>query len=261
MEGAGVGYDRGVPAEAPGPMNRLYALGRYPFLLGFPYLADPFRVEGVENIPEQGPFLLLPNHQSALDPPLVQSYCPRPVHAMTKSTQFASPVFRWLLPRILAFPVRRYRVDPQAVRVALRLLGNGEGVCIYPEGERCWDGTLQPFRRGALRLMLAADVPVIPCGIDGMYDLWPRWAGRPRRGLPVTLRFGEPLRFGPFPDRAARDAHLPEAERRLRAALLELSGENRRRTGRSGGAGALEGEGSGSLAGELRTPGDPASGP
>ncbi len=209
-------------------MNALYRAGRLPFRWGMPRLANPLRVEGLENVPREGSFLLLPNHQSALDPPLVQSFCPRAVHAMTKSTQFASPVFRWILPRILAFPVRRYRVDPQAVRVALRLLQAGEGVCIYPEGERTWDGTLQPFRRGTLRLMLAADVPVVPCGIEGMYDLWPRWARRPRRGIPVTLRFGKPLRFGPFPDRAARDASLPEAEARLRAALLELSGENRR---------------------------------
>ncbi len=212
-------------------MTRTYRAGHRFLRWAFPKLIHPLSVEGLENIPGEGPFLLLPNHQSILDPPLVQSLCPREVHSMTKSTQFASPPFRWLIPRILGFPVRRYRVDPQAVRVVLRLLGEGRGVCIYPEGERTWDGTLQPFRRGTLRLMLAAGVPVIPCGIEGMYDIWPRWAKRPRKGLPATIRFGEPLRFGPFPDRRTRDAHLPEAEARLRSALLELSGEMRRQGG------------------------------
>ncbi len=216
-------------------MTRTYRAGHRFLRWAFPKLIDPLKVEGLENIPEAGPFLLLPNHQSILDPPLVQCLCPREVHAMTKSTQFASPPFRWLIPRILGFPVRRYRVDPQAVRVVLRLLGEGRGVCIYPEGERSWDGTLQPFRRGTLRLMLAAGVPVIPCGIEGMYDVWPRWASRPRKGLPATIRFGAPLHFGPFPDRKARDAHLPEAEARLRRALLDLSGESRREARRSVG--------------------------
>jgi 1-acyl-sn-glycerol-3-phosphate acyltransferase len=203
----------------------LYRAGRYPCRWLFRYLADPLVVGGTQNIPGEGPFLLFPNHQSALDPFLVQSFCPRDVYSMTKSTQFAHPVFRWIIPRILGFPVRRYRVDPQAVRTTLRLLRAGQGVCVYPEGERTWDGSLQPFRRGAVRLALAAGVPVIPCGIMGTYEVWPRWASRPRQGIPVSVRYGSPIRFGPYPDRSARDADLPRAEARLRSALQELCGE------------------------------------
>ncbi|MEX2530313.1 MAG: lysophospholipid acyltransferase family protein [Gemmatimonadota bacterium] len=185
------------------------------------------RVEGVEHLPDDGPFLLVPNHQSLADPFLVQAYCRRPVHSMTKSTQFAPAVFRWFIPRLCGFPVRRYRVDPQAVRVLLRLLEEGEGVCIYPEGERTWDGTMQPFRRGALRVLLRAGVPIVPVGISGTYDLWPRWASRPRPGfgprVKVGLRYGEPLCYGEIRDRSTRERLLPELERRLRTALQELS--------------------------------------
>jgi 1-acyl-sn-glycerol-3-phosphate acyltransferase len=180
-------------------------------------------VHGVEHIPPSGPFLLLPNHQSALDPFLVQSFCPRPVHSMTKSTQFASAPHRWLLSRVGAFPVRRYQVDPQAVRTALRLLDAGEGVCIYPEGERSWDGAIQPFRRGALRLALRAGVPLIPVGIHGMFDVWPRWLSRPRPGARAHLRFGEPFSYGVIRDRQRREALLPELESRLVFALEELA--------------------------------------
>ena len=113
------------------------------------------KIEGRENIPRQGPFFLIANHQSVLDPILIQANCPRIVHSFTKSTQFSSgAVARWLLPRINAIPTRRYRVDPQVVRTALRLLEEGEAVCIYPEGERSWDGLLQPLRRGTVRLIL-----------------------------------------------------------------------------------------------------------
>jgi len=184
----------------------------------------PVRVEGQENLPASGPFVLVANHQSVLDPIFIQSNCPRPVHTLTKSTQFSRFPFRWLLPRILALPVRRYRVDPQVVRMMLRRLAQGEVVGIYPEGERTWDGTLQPLRRGTVRFLLRAGVPVVPCGISGAFDVWPRWVGGPRRGGEVVLRFGRPLHLGVHRGRRSRDAALPDAMAQLREALSELSG-------------------------------------
>ncbi len=188
----------------------------------FCHLAARVRVEGTENIPRKGPFLLLSNHQSILDPIFVQAHCPRTVHSMTKSTQFAKPLFRWVLPRVHGFPTRRYRVDPQAVRVALRLLKEGKGVGIYPEGERSWDSVLQPFRPGSVRLALKAGVPVILAGISGSYDVWPRWSRRIRRA-PVTIRFGKPILFGAHDRREERERTLPEATRTIEEALRHLS--------------------------------------
>jgi 1-acyl-sn-glycerol-3-phosphate acyltransferase len=180
------------------------------------------QVEGLENVPASGPFILVANHQSILDPILVQSACPRPVHTLTKSSQFGTFPFGWLLPRILALPARRYRVDPQVVRLMLRRLGQGEAVGIYPEGERTWDGTLQPIRRGTVRVLLRAGVPVVPCGISGAFHVWPRWGKLPRRGR-VVLRFGRPLQFGVHRGRVAREAALPEAMERLGSVLQDLS--------------------------------------
>mgnify|MGYP005857980471 CR=1 FL=1 len=185
-----------------------------------PLVAD-LRVEGRGRVPEQGPFLLVANHRSILDPVLAQVACPRPVHTMTKSTQFGRAPFGWLLPRLRTFPVRRYRVDPQAVRTALRLLEQGRGVGVYPEGERSWDGRAQPFRRGTVRLILKAGVPVVPCGISGSYEVWPRWSHRPVKG-PVSVRFGEPLHLGRHDDRREREAAFEDARTRLRSALTQL---------------------------------------
>jgi len=196
-------------------------------------------VSGIEHVPASGPCILLPNHQSALDPLLVQGICPRMVSTMTKSTQFASPIFRFLLRHGEAFPVRRYKTDPQAVRTLLRKLGEGRAVCLYPEGERSWDGTLQPLRRGAIRAILRANVPVVPVGIQGMYDVWPRWRGVPRLGLPVSLRFGQAIHFGDLRDRPEREAAVAYATDRIRRALLELSGEGLRFQRNSTEAGQL----------------------
>jgi 1-acyl-sn-glycerol-3-phosphate acyltransferase len=179
-------------------------------------------VVGRERVPRDGPFILVANHQSILDPIIVQVHCPRPLHTLTKSTQFNKRPFGWLLPRINALPTRRYRVDSQVVRMMLSRLAAGHGVGVYPEGERSWDARLQPFRRGTIRVLLKAGVPVVPCGVVGSYDVWPRWSRRPRRHR-VRLEFGEPIRWPGMDDRAAREAFLPEAAATLRRRLDELS--------------------------------------
>jgi 1-acyl-sn-glycerol-3-phosphate acyltransferase len=182
-------------------------------------------VSGLENVPASGPFILVANHQSVLDPILVQSVCPRHLHTFTKSTQFSSRLFRWVLVRVNGIPTRRYRVDPQVVRVALRRLEAGAGVGIYPEGERSWDGTLQPFRQGTVRFLLKAGVPIVPCGLDGSYDVWPRWSRRLRRRR-VRLRFGKPLHWATLGTRPERDAALPQAAEALKEALLAMGAWN-----------------------------------
>ena len=186
-------------------------------------------VQGSEHIPETGPFLLIANHQSYLDPVLIQAVVSRPLYTMAKSTEFSNPLLAGLMKRLNSFPVRRFEIDPQAVRIALRHLRAGRGVGIYIEGERSWDGRLQAPRLGTLRLILKAGVPVIPCGISGAYDVWPRWDRRIQRNS-VTIRFGAPLRFPRLDDRRARNAALPDARERLMGALASLSGAVR--TGR-----------------------------
>lgn len=179
-------------------------------------------VSGTSHIPRTGPFFLVANHESILDPVLVQGNCRRTVHFFTKSTQFSSSaVFRWFLPRVAAIPARRYRVDPQSVRTALRALERGDGVGIYLEGERSWEGALQPFRRGSIRLILRAGVPVVPCGVSGTYRAWPRWSRRRWRST-VSIRYGEPLHFGVHDTRAEREAALDETAERIAAALMGL---------------------------------------
>lgn len=185
-------------------------------------------VEGEKNVPMEGGFLLLTNHRSIIDGPVVHCYSPRLLYSMTKSTQFRQPWERAILRHVGAFPTRRHQVDPQAVRVTLRYLEQGRAVGIYPEGERSWDGRIQPLRLGTIRLVLKAGVPVVPCGVVGLYDFWPRWDRLPRRlpflnRAPVTIRFGTPMHFGRHDDRASREAHLDETLEAITAALEDVS--------------------------------------
>ena len=181
-------------------------------------------VAGREHVPRRGPFLLVVNHLSFLDPILVAVACPRRIHALAKSTQFVSSrVYAWFLPRVNAIPTRRYKVDPQVVRTVLRLLERGEAVCVYPEGERSWDGAPQPLRRGTVRLLLKAGVPVVPCGISGSYEAKPRWSATRHRAR-VVVRFGEPFEFGVHDTRAEREEAFDAAAVRIVSSLARLSG-------------------------------------
>lgn len=205
------------PPPPPGPFY--WTVHALPRLLWAPL--GKLEGIGLEHIPASGPFLLVSNHQSVLDPFMIQTLFRRPCHPMAKSTQFGSPLVAWALRRCYAFPVRRYRVDPQAVRVALRRLAQGHPVHIYIEGERSWDGGLQKPRPGTVRLALRAGVPILPCAIAGAYDVWPRWHRGIRRGT-VRVAFGEPFHLPVPRSRAEREARLPEAAERIMGAIRSL---------------------------------------
>lgn len=218
-----------VPAEDPRPLRgpqapppAIYRVCQWVARTGWQSLAG-LEITGLEHIPATGPFLVIANHQSNLDPILIQAVIRRPVHAMAKSSQFRVPLVGPLMKRLLAFPVRRHRTDPQAVRIALRRLRAGHGVAVYIEGERSWDGRLQEARPGTVRLALAAGVPIVPCGISGAYAAWPRWARRPQP-LPIRIRFGQPIHLPRIDDRRAREAARPAATDRIMRALAELTG-------------------------------------
>ena len=185
------------------------------------------RTEGEKNVPGKGPFLLVLSHKSHLDSLLLHTFCPRLVFTLAKSSVFRTRFMAWLAPRVGAVPTRRFQIDPQAVRVALRLIGRGEGVGVFPEGERSWDGTLQSLRSGTIKLLLKAGVPVIPCGIVGTYEIFPRWGHMNwlKLGLgrePVIIRYGEPIHFGRHDDRASRERARPDATARIETALQRV---------------------------------------
>ena len=175
-------------------------------------------VRGLDNVPKQGAVLVIANHQSFLDPILVQAVCPRVLHSLAKSTQFGSTMFRKLMTQLYSFPVRRFETDPQAVRQVLRRLAAGHAVIIYIEGERSWDGRLQPARLGAVRIALKAGVPIVPVRVDGAYDAWPRWDRKVKRSR-IRIEFRKPFQLPHAPTRAEREPLVAEAAEQLLAAL------------------------------------------
>jgi 1-acyl-sn-glycerol-3-phosphate acyltransferase len=170
------------------------------------YFGLEFR--GVEHIPLDGPLLIVPNHQTYADPPLVTIPIRRPVFYMAWSRLFTIPVFASFIRRLRAFPVDIDRRDGQAVREAVRLLRAGEALMIFPEGGRTPDGTLQPFKLGAFRMAVTHGTPVLPVTIVGGWEAWPPNRTLPRRRrITITYHSVERPVRGDDPRAAALNLH------------------------------------------------------
>jgi len=181
-------------------------------------------IQGLENIPESGAAVLLSNHTSFLDSIILGVFPKRHIWFMAKNSEFKGPLLTWALRQGRAFPVRRYTIDAQAVRNAIRIVQQGHILGIYPEGERTWDNTLLPFRQVTMRLVLALGKPIIPVGISGAYELMPRWESSIKQS-PVKIRIGEPflLEHIPIPRQTQED--ISEAKRILHNRIENLLGE------------------------------------
>jgi 1-acyl-sn-glycerol-3-phosphate acyltransferase len=190
------------------------------------------RIEGIEHIPRQGAFILVSNHCSNLDPPILGwatgHQVGRVVHFMAKIEMRGWPLVGWLATQSGVYFVRRGEGDRAAQRFSLEALADGRPLAMFVEGTRSRDGHLTAGKPGAALLAIRSGAPLIPVGIAGTHRIFP---GRSRWPHPtrVTVRIGEPFTLVHEPqgrlDRAALihgtdrimdaiEALLPDAQRR-----------------------------------------------
>lgn len=189
------------------------------------------RAQNRSVVPAHGALLIAANHQSYLDPPLVGGYVTqRECHFVARAGLFKFAPFGRFLEALNCIPIREEQGDAGAIREVLRRLARGEAVVIFPEGSRCHDGAMTPFKRGVALLVKRAKVPVVPAAVEGCFDAWPR-GRRPRLlGARVVVRYGEPI---PYDDlmKDGPDAALARLQRQIDAMRLELRAELRQASG------------------------------
>jgi 1-acyl-sn-glycerol-3-phosphate acyltransferase len=187
-----------------------------------------FRVEarGAEHVPAEGPVLLVANHSSFLDPPLIGGMVRRRVTFLAKAELFDVPGLGALIRRLGAHPLRREGADPSALRTAQRVLEQGQALLVFPEGTRGEEGVLRPAKAGAALLAMHSGVPVVPVYVRGSGRAWPRGQRLPRPAK-VMVTFGPALRF-PRASGAERRAQYEAASRRMMAAIDDLRDERDR---------------------------------
>ncbi|MEV7544856.1 lysophospholipid acyltransferase family protein [Streptomyces sp. NPDC089915] len=189
------------------------------------------RIEGLENIPEEGAAIVAGNHLSFSDHFLMPAILGRRITFLAKAEYFTGPGLKGRLTAAFfrsagQIPVDRSGKDAgqAALREGLGVLARGELLGIYPEGTRSHDGRLYKGKVGVAAMALGAGVPVVPCAMVGTFEIQP-----PGQTLPkirrVTIRFGAPLEFSRYEGMEGERAVLRAVTDEIMYAILNLSGQ------------------------------------
>lgn len=206
------------------PLRRIlfYEFGRALVLLVF-VLVYRFRWFGRRNVPARGPVLIVANHQSYFDPPLIGAPArQRQLDFIARGGLFRSRPLAWLMSALNATPIREQGGDTRAIRDVLARLAAGRAVVIFPEGSRTPDGSVGEFKRGVALLVERAACPVVPVAVEGAFDAWPRDRPFPLLfGRRFMVAYGSPIDHGELL-RAGPDEALRRLRREIDALRLGL---------------------------------------
>ncbi len=177
-------------------------------------LRHGMRVEGLENLPKSGGAVLVLNHQSFLDIPLVAAATSRHVSFVARKSLEESKALSYVMRESGVVLIQRGEVaDRGALREMQAHLAAGDLLAMFPEGTRTHDGSVGEFKAGALLAARKAGVPLIPAGIRGSFQVWPRSQKRPGSGR-MALRFCPPVQVDE-----------PQALERVRSAIVAAVGD------------------------------------
>jgi 1-acyl-sn-glycerol-3-phosphate acyltransferase len=192
------------------------------------------RIEGVENLPRTGPFILVTNHTSNLDPLMMGwasgNQIGRVVHFMAKIEMRSWPILGWLATQSGVFFVRRGERDRAAQEFALEALADGRPIAVFPEGTRSRTGHLREGKPGAALLAMRSGAPLVPAGISGTQRIFPKGAWFPRASK-VRIRIGEPFTLPHQPSGRLDRAALAAGTERIMSAIEQLLPPEQRRIG------------------------------
>ena len=171
-------------------------------------------VTGRDKLPDAGPFLLIANHQSFLDPLLI-GMASRRVRFVARASLARFPPLRWWLKGVGTVLIQRAAPSRRDIDAMIATLKAGLPMVLFPEGTRTRDGSVGPFRRGLTLLVKRTGAPVVPIGLRGPFQALPRGRMFP---LPVScaLHLGAPI--------PAEEILAPGGLHRLRRQVAELAG-------------------------------------
>ena len=160
------------------------------------------RVEGRENLPQSGPYIIVSNHINWKDPPLISISLDLSVRYMAKIQAFSYPVLGFIVRATGAFPVRRGEGDRRALVTALRVLAGGQILGFFPEGHRSEDGALLRGKPGVgFIASRVPDAPLVPIAMIGTKQSLIRLMF----GGQAVLRVGRPFHLADLTEEERRD--------------------------------------------------------
>ncbi|MBI2134961.1 1-acyl-sn-glycerol-3-phosphate acyltransferase [Candidatus Woesearchaeota archaeon] len=189
------------------------------------------KVNGIENLPTNRPFILAPNHCSYMEHFLIGAviipHLSKKLHFIAKKEHFqsiAQSSWHSLWEKYTTYiPIDREKGE-EAIKAAVSYLRKGAVIVIYPEGTRSLTGKIQKGKTGVSRLALWARVPVVPLGIKGAFEILPKGKKIPRLKK-ADLSFGKPMYFGKYYNKPINKKILKEITTKIMKEIARLSGQ------------------------------------
>lgn len=204
-------------------MNWVYWTG-WSWFRGVAKASFNYEVVGKERLIDEAGAgaLVVCNHVSFLDPPLIGIAHDNGVYFLARKTLFKG-FCAWLYPRWNSIPIDQENPDMSSLKNVIKMLKSGNRVVMFPEGERSWDGKMLEAKAGVGLIVSKAQVPVIPCRLFGAHEALPRGASFWKRNQ-VTLVVGEAIEFSEAELKAkGREAYQAIADKVVaEIAALEL---------------------------------------
>ena len=165
-------------------------------------------ITGLENIPETGPIVLICNHQSYLDAPVLYAFIKRDVKFLAYYKLFETPFVGKILKIHHDVPIKEK--DLEQIKIAFEqccdILNRNELLCVFPEGNLTNDGTIKDFKHGIRHLWNQCPTPIIPIAIDGFWNTCfsRKPAGKesfknPFKKKHIYVNIGKPMNFTYYP--------------------------------------------------------------
>lgn len=176
------------------PIESLVLYHLFKWSVVSPMLHVYFRgqIYGADKVPQEGPLVVVSNHASDFDPPIVSNCMKRPVAFMAKEELFRVPVLKQAIQLYGAYPVRRGTSDRAALRSALSYLEEGWATGLFLTGTRTPDARIRDPKLGAALIAAKAEAPILPVSLWGTEAIVQKNALLPKP-VPITVRIGDPI--------------------------------------------------------------------
>jgi 1-acyl-sn-glycerol-3-phosphate acyltransferase len=172
-------------------------------LIGLFKLLTRWQIQGKENVPREGPVLVVANHLNLADPPLLGVSLKRRVIFMAKEELFRSSVGSYFVSGLGSFPVHRGRLDREALRSSQKVLDDGLALAMFPEATRSRNARLKAAMPGSALIACRSGVPILPVGITGTEQI--KGLGWLLRRPRLKINIGRPFLLPPVESKLTRE--------------------------------------------------------
>ena len=183
------------------------------FLRGFYRVFYRVKIEGTENVPKEGAFILCGNHIDFMKVPVVVVYCPRKVNFMGKIELFNNSFLARLGELFDVIPVKRGKQDVDAMKKSLKVLNNKEGLGIFPEGTTKGLEKGVKVKNGAAFMALRTGKPIVPVGVEVTKKPFPK----------IIVRYGKALDYSQYKSKTPEKENLDKVTSEMMETIIGLA--------------------------------------